>query len=101
MGKFGQPNENEKAFFEAINDITQICQYHLQEEFGPSPFCYKQIEYFDKKNAKGKRKKMIQQLLCFTLNIFTLKKQIKYFPYLQQSENKKLILSIFSNSIVE
>ena len=57
MGKFGQPNENEKAFFEAINDITQICQYHLQEEFGPSPFCYKQIEYFDKKKRQRKTKK--------------------------------------------
>ena len=45
---------------------------------------------------------MIQQLVCFTLNLFTLKKkQIKYFPYLQQRKNIKLTLSIFSNSIAE
>lgn len=28
-------NENEKAFFEAINKFPEICQQHLEEDFGP------------------------------------------------------------------
>lgn len=32
--KESQPNENEKAFFEAICKITEICQQHLENEYG-------------------------------------------------------------------
>lgn len=31
--KDGQPNENKKAFFEAISKITEICQQHLENEY--------------------------------------------------------------------
>ena len=26
-------NQEEKVFFDAINNITKICQYHLQNEY--------------------------------------------------------------------
>ena len=57
--KDGQPNENEKAFFEAISKITEICQQHLENEYSAdlastlnSPFYFKQVEYVDKKGKK-------------------------------------------------
>lgn len=33
--KDSQPNQDEKAFFEAINELTQIFQFHLEDEYGP------------------------------------------------------------------
>ena len=57
--KDSQPNIEEKAFFESINNIAEICQQHLEDEFGPdmtstlnAPFYYKQVEYADKKGKK-------------------------------------------------
>ena len=38
--KDSQPNENETSFFEALNKITEICQQHLEEEFGPNMASY-------------------------------------------------------------
>ena len=32
--KDSEPNPEEKAFFEAINNITTICQQHLENEYG-------------------------------------------------------------------
>ena len=91
--KDGQPNLEEKAFFEAINKITEICEQHLEEEFGPdmastlnTPFYYKQVDYVDK---KGKRDETAAPVLYTKL---TLKNQRKFFLYLQQRENKQLIL---------
>ena len=56
--KDGQPNENEKAFFEAISKITEICQQHLENEYSAdlastlnSSFYFKQVEYVDKKSS--------------------------------------------------
>ena len=50
--KDSEPNPEEKAFFEAINNITTICQQHLENEYGADlassqslPFYYKQVEY--------------------------------------------------------
>ena len=50
--KDSEPNPEEKAFFEAINNITTICQQHLKNEYGADlasslslPFYYKQVEY--------------------------------------------------------
>lgn len=61
--KESQPNENEKAFFEAIRKITQICQQYLEEEFGADTASYltnslhwKQVEYMDKKGKTKKKK---------------------------------------------
>ena len=57
--KDSEPNPREKAFFEAINNITTICQQHLESEYGAdlasslsSPFYDKQVEYTDKKEKK-------------------------------------------------
>ena len=54
-----EPNPQEKSFFEALNNITTICQQYLENEYGEdlasslsSPFYYKQIEYTDKKGKK-------------------------------------------------
>ena len=33
--KDSQPNLEEKEFFETISKITEICQQHLEDEFGP------------------------------------------------------------------
>lgn len=61
--KDSQPNENEKAFFEALNKVTEICQQHLEEDFGPDTASYltnslywKQVEYTDKKRKTKKKK---------------------------------------------
>ena len=58
--KDSEPNAKEKAFFDTLNNLREICCQHLESEYGPdkastlsSPFYYKQVEYTDK---KGKRK---------------------------------------------
>ena len=60
-GKDSEPNEKEKAFFDTLNNLREICCQHLESEYGPdmastlsSLFFYKQVEYIDK---KGKKKK--------------------------------------------
>ena len=57
--KDSQPNLEEKAFFEAVSKITEICQQYLEDEFEPDmastldrPYYYKQVEYVDKKRKK-------------------------------------------------
>lgn len=58
--KDGQPNlEKKRPFFETICKITEICQQHLENEYGPdlastlsTPLYKKQIEYVDKKRKK-------------------------------------------------
>ena len=66
---------------QALNEVTQICQQYLEEEFGPDMASYltnglywKQVEYTDK---KGK-----------------IKKKKEYFHYFAQREMTKLILLI-------
>ena len=105
--KDGQPNLEEKAFFEAISKITEICQQHLEEKFGPdmastlnTPLYYKQVEYVDKKGKK-ETKRDEQLLQFFMQNLFIPKNQRKFFLFLQQRENKQLILFIFVNSTAE
>ena len=51
-----EPNEKEKAFFDAMNNIKNLATSFLEAEYGAdvasslsSPFYYKQIEYTDKK----------------------------------------------------
>ena len=86
--KDSEPNPKEKAFFEAINSITTICQQHLENEYGAdlatslsSPFYYKQIEYFDK---KGKKKTKIDPSAAPVL-----------YAELIYSEKSNKILSLF------
>ena len=94
--KESQPNENEKAFFEAIRKITQICQQYLEEEFGADTASYltnslhwKQVEYMDRK-GKTKNKRMNQLLQYFMQNSYILINQRKYFPYFLQKEMTKV-----------
>ena len=86
--KDSEPNPKEKAFFEAINNITTICQQHLENEYGadmasslPSPFYYKQIEYTDK---KGKKKTKMDETVAPVLYIKLI-----------YSDKSKKILSLF------
>ena len=85
--KDSEPNEKEKAFFDTLNNIRELCCRHLESEYGPemastlsSPFYYKQVEYTDKK-GKRKHEKMSQLLQFFMQNLFTLRSQRKYFLY--------------------
>ena len=87
--KDSELNPKEKAFFEAINNITTICQQHLENDYGvdlasslSSPFYYKQIEYFDK---KGKKKTKIDPSAAPVL-----------YAKLIYSEKSKKILSLFT-----
>ena len=92
-----QPNIEENAFFESINNITEICQQHLEDEFGPdmtstlnAPFYYKQVEYVDKKGKKkSKRDETAAPVLSAKL-IYSEKTK-KFFLFLKQKESKKLI----------
>ena len=50
--KDSEPNHKEQSFFEAINNITTICQQHLENEYGAdlaSSIILQQVEYLDKK----------------------------------------------------
>ena len=54
--KDSEPNTQEKAFFDVINNVTGICRLHLESEYGADlasslsePFYYIQVGYTDKK----------------------------------------------------
>ena len=86
--KDSEPNIQEKAFFDVINNITTICQQHLENEYGADlasslsePFYYKQVEYTDK---KGKKKTKRDTSAAPVL-----------YAKLTYSEKSKKILSLF------
>ena len=86
--KDSEPNTKEKLFFDTINNITNLSQQHLENEYGPdltsslsSPFYYKQIEYIDK---KGKKKTKFDESSAPVL-----------YTKLIYSEKTKKILSLF------
>ena len=56
-------NENEKAFFEAINKFPEICQQNLEEDFGPdADSCLNQFSLLETNWIYGqKREKEIQE----------------------------------------
>ena len=88
QAKDSEPNPKEKEFFEAINNITTICQQHLENEYGAdmasslsSPSYYKQIEYTDK---KGKKRTKRDESAAPVLSIKLI-----------YSEKSKKILSLF------
>ena len=112
--KDSEPNPKEKAFFEVINNISTICQQHLESEYGAdlasslsSPFYYKQVEYTDR---KGKKKTKIDSSAAPVLyakliysekskNILSLfktkgKKELNPFKYLDQYCHVKMALII-------
>ena len=93
--KDSDPNQEEKAFFDAINNITKNCQFHLESKYGPdlashlnSPLYYKQIEYYDKR----KRKRMNHLHQFFTPKTYLLrsKSNIKRLSLFSTKENKSV-----------
>ena len=80
--KHSEPNPEEKAFFEAINNITTICQQHLENEYGAdlasslsSPFYYKQVEYTDKKGKNKTKRDESAAPVLYTKLIYSEKSQ--------------------------
>ena len=112
--KDSEPNTQEKAFFEAINNITTICQQHLESEYGADlasslsePFYYKQVEYTDKKEKKKTKRDtsaapVLYAKLIYSekskkiLSLFKTKgkKDLNPFKYLNQYCNVKMALII-------
>ena len=88
-GKDSEPNTNEKAFFDTLNNLREMCCRHLESEYGPdmastlsSPFYYKQEEYTDKKGKKKTRKDDSAAPVLYAKLIY--------------SEKSKKILSLFN-----
>ena len=87
-GKDSEPNEKEKAFFDTLNNLREICCKHLESEYGPdmasslsSLLYYKQVEYTDK---KGKKKTRVDESAAPVL-----------YAKLIYSDKTKKILSLF------
>ena len=87
--KDSDPNAKEKAFFDTLNNIRELCCHHLESEYGPemastlsSPFYYKQVEYTDKKGKKKTRKDESSAPVLYAKLIY--------------SEKSKKILSLFN-----
>ena len=83
-----EPSNKEKAFFDVINNVKNLSQQHLENEYGrdlastlSSPFYYKQIEYTDK---KGKKRTKVDESSAPVL-----------YAKLIYSEKSKKILSLF------
>ena len=84
--KDSEPNAKEKAFFEAINNITTICQQHLENDYGAdlassqsSPFYCKQKEYIDKKGKKKTRIDPLSAPVLYEKLIYSEKSKKKSF----------------------
>ena len=112
--KDSEPNPQEKAFFDVINNITTICQQHLESEYGADlasslsePFYYKQVEYPDKKGKKKTKRDpsaapVLYAKLIYSekskkiLSLFKTngKKDLNPFKYLNQYCNVKMALII-------
>ena len=89
-GKDAEPNEKEKAFFDTLNKIRDICLKHLVEDYGAdmasqltSLFYYKKVEYTDKKGKKKTRQDESSAPVLYAKLIY--------------SEKSKKILSLFKN----
>ena len=88
--KDSEPNAKEKAFFDTLNNLREICCQHLESEYGSdmastlsSPFYYKQVEYTDK---KGKKKTRVDESAAPVLH-----------AKLIYSDKSKKILSLFNS----
>ena len=113
-GKGEEPNTKERAFFDVINNVTDVTRRYLEDEYGPdlasslsSPFYYKQIEYTDKKGKKKTKvdessapvlyaKLIYSERLKKVLSLFKGKggKVLNPFKYINQYCNVKLALII-------
>ena len=113
-GKDSEPNTEEKAFFDTLNNIGEICCNHLESEYGSdmastlsSPLYYKQVEYTDKKGKKKTRKDetaapVLYAKLIYSekskkiLSLFKTKgkKDLNPFKYIDQYCNVKMALIV-------
>ena len=105
--KDSQPNIEEKAFFESMNSITEICQQHLENEYGAdlaptlnAPLYYKQVEYTDKKGKKKNKRDETAAPVLYAKLIYSEKNK-KFFLFLKQKESKNLILLIIGINIAK
>ena len=112
--KDSEPNAKEKAFFDTLNSLREICCKHLKSEYGSdmastlsSLFYYKQVEYTDKKGKKKKRvdkssapvlyaKLIYSDKLKKILSLFKTKgnKALNPFKYVDQYCNVKMALIV-------
>ena len=112
--KDSEPNTKEKAFFDAINNVTSLSQQHLENEYGAdlastlsSPFYYKHEEYVDKKGKKKTRIDLSAAPVLYAkliysekskkiLSLFKTKgkKDLNPFKYIDQYCNVKMALII-------
>ena len=87
--KDSEPNAKEKAFFDTLNNLREICCRHLESEYGPemasslsSLLYYKKEECTDK---KGKKKTRVDESVAPLL-----------YAKLIYSDKSKKILSLFN-----
>ena len=112
--KDSEPNTKEKAFFDAINNVKNLSQRHLENEYGAdlastlsSPFYYKHEEYVDKKGKKKTRTDLSAAPVLYAkliysekskkiLSLFKTKgkKDLNPFKYINQYCNVKMALII-------
>ena len=93
-GKDSEPNTEEKAFFDALSNIRELCCKHLElntdliwHQLCLPLFITNRLNLLIKKERR-KQKKMSQLLQFFTQNLFTLRSQRKYFLYLRPRGKK-------------
>ena len=112
--KDSEPTTQERAFFDVINNVMEICRLHLESEFGADlassmslPFYYKQVEYTDKKGKKKTKRDtsaapVLYAKLIYSekskkiLSLFKTKgkKELNPFKYLDQYCHVKMALII-------
>lgn len=99
--KDSQPSESEKAFFHALNKVTQFCQKHREDELGPdlasclsNSLYRKQVEYTDKRGKTKKKKDESKKIL----SLFRTQgnDKVNPFDYLNQYCKVKMALIIES-----
>ena len=113
-GKDSEPNTEEKAFFDTLNNLREMCCKHLESEYGPdqasslsSPLYYKQVEYTDKKGKKKTRKDESAAPVLYAKLIYSekskkilslfktkAKKDLNPFKYIDQYCNVKMVLIV-------
>ena len=109
-----EPNHKEQSFFEAINNITTICQQHLENEYGAdlasslsSLLYYNRLNILTKKGKKKTKrdpsaapvlyaKRIYSEKSKKILSLFSIKgkKRVKPLDYLKQYCNVKMALII-------
>ena len=92
--KDSEPNTKEKAFFDAINNVTSLSQQHLENKYGAdlastlsSPFYYKHEEYVDKKGKKKTRIDLSAAPVLYAKLIYCEKSK-KILSLLRQRERR-------------